>query len=386
MPNKRNIEQLLNDLRSASVEYKALGEIATRNKGMNITAGQMKEMADPDGDVRIFAAGNTKVDVLECDIAKANIIRVPGIIVKSRGHVSFEFYSKPFTHKNEMWSYSNFVGANIKYVFYYLEQHTQHFIDTAKANSVKLPQLCVADTDGYKIPLPPIELQNEIVRVLDTFAKLLDNIDTEIGIRLSQLEDARTTILSEIDGVDEWKTIGEICIYPNERIAATEIDEDNYVGVENMLQNKSGKTKASTLPTGNAIKFVEGDVLIGNIRPNLRKIWLADRIGGTNGDVVTLRRKDEYWYTIDTSYLYHVLADERFFMYDIQYARGAKMPRGNKEKILEYSIPVPPLAEQRAIAEKLDTIEAFINNLKTERDLRQQQYEYYREHLINLLK
>lgn len=49
-------------------------------------------------------------------------------------------------------------------------------------------------------------------------------------------------------------------------------------------------------------------------------------------------------------------------------------------------IPVPPIAEQRAIAEKLDTIEAFINNLKTERDLRQQQYEYYREYLINLLK
>ena len=49
-------------------------------------------------------------------------------------------------------------------------------------------------------------------------------------------------------------------------------------------------------------------------------------------------------------------------------------------------IPLPPLAEQRAITEKLDTIEAFIANLKEERALRQQQYEYYREHLINLLK
>ena len=58
----------------------------------------------------------------------------------------------------------------------------------------------------------------------------------------------------------------------------------------------------------------------------------------------------------------------------------------NGQKIKSYPIPLPPLAEQRAIAEKLDTIEALIANLKTERDLRQQQYEYYREHLINLLK
>ena len=49
-------------------------------------------------------------------------------------------------------------------------------------------------------------------------------------------------------------------------------------------------------------------------------------------------------------------------------------------------IPLPPLSEQRAIAAKLDTFEKLITNLKTERDLRQQQYEYYREKLINLLK
>jgi type I restriction enzyme S subunit len=56
------------------------------------------------------------------------------------------------------------------------------------------------------------------------------------------------------------------------------------------------------------------------------------------------------------------------------------------EGFAKLSIPLPPLAEQRAIAEKLDTIDAFIANLKEERALRQQQYEYYRKYLINLLK
>ena len=151
-----HIEQMIHDMCPHGVEWKKLGEVAKRNKGMNVTAAQMKRIENANGNVRIFAAGNTKVDALESDIPTQSIIRVPSIIIKSRGNVGFEYYDKPFTHKNEMWSYSNFKGVNIKFVYYYLQNLTQLFQQKARANSVKLPQLCVADTDSFDIPVPPL--------------------------------------------------------------------------------------------------------------------------------------------------------------------------------------------------------------------------------------
>ena len=75
--------------------------------------------------------------------------------------------------------------------------------------------------------------------------------------------------------------LDQVAHYAKKRIGASQIDETTYVGVENLLQNKQGKTKASFVPTsGVVICFEEGDILIGNIRPYLRKIWLADCNGG----------------------------------------------------------------------------------------------------------
>lgn len=78
--------------------------------------------------------------------------------------------------------------------------------------------------------------------------------------------------------------LSDISHYAKKRIDVTAVDETTYVGVENLLQNKMGKTNASSIPSvGNVIAFKKGNVLIGNIRPYLRKIWLADCNGGTNG-------------------------------------------------------------------------------------------------------
>ena len=88
------------------VKWKKLGEIAKRNKGIPITAGQMSELASADGNVRVFAAGSTIADINETNLPANCVHKLPSIIVKSRGYIDFEFYEKPFTHKNEMWSYS----------------------------------------------------------------------------------------------------------------------------------------------------------------------------------------------------------------------------------------------------------------------------------------
>ncbi|EMD4122117.1 restriction endonuclease subunit S, partial [Salmonella enterica] len=120
--------------------------------------------------------------------------------------------------------------------------------------------------------------------------------------------------------------LGEIAEYSKTRISFEQLDETNYVGVDNLLQNCEGKTQSNYVPkSGNFTEFREKDILIGNIRPYLRKIWQADCAGGTNGDVLVIHCNNN---SISVRYLYQVLADGNFFEYNMKYAKGAKMPRG----------------------------------------------------------
>jgi len=184
----------------------------------------------------------------------------------------------------------------------------------------------------------------------------------------------------------EYKTLGEVAHYSKERIAASFVDSHTYVGVDNLLPDKKGKTESTYVPNeGRLIRFVKGDILIGNIRPYLKKIWLAESEGGTNGDVLVIRKNNSEELLSD--YLYYVLSSDRFFDYDVQYSKGAKMPRGDKETILKYLIPLPPLEVQREIVRILDAyserVAELTDRLAAELDARKKQYEYYRDDLCN---
>jgi type I restriction enzyme, S subunit len=201
--------------------------------------------------------------------------------------------------------------------------------------------------------------------------------------------------LSFEEGEVEWKALGEVAEYSQARISCTDLDGSNYVGVESLLQNRAGKIDSIRTPdSGNLTQYNPGDILIGNIRPYLKKIWHADRIGGTNGDVLVVHPTDT---TVNPRYLYQVLADDQFFEYNMQHAKGAKMPRGNKSKIMEYLVPIPfasnrekSLAEQKRIVTILDKFDALTNSisegLPREIELRQKQYEYYRDLLLSFPK
>ena len=141
------------------------------------------------------------------------------------------------------------------------------------------------------------------------------------------------------DGV-EYKYLGDVCSYATERIDAAEVNADNYVGVENLLPDKQGKTVASYVPSdGRWIHFRKDDILIGNIRPYLKKIWLATHDGGTNGDVLVIQIKNKN--ILRPQFLYYILSSDSFFNYDMQNAKGAKMPRGDKSAVLRYPSPSP---------------------------------------------
>lgn len=96
--------------------------------------------------------------------------------------------------------------------------------------------------------------------------------------------------------------------------------------------------------------------------------------------------KEEMRKEIKSRFLYHQLASDKFFAFDMQYAKGAKMPRGDKESIMKYEIAVPALDEQERIVSILDKFDALVNDLSSglpaELKARRQQYEHYRDRLL----
>ncbi|MDA3857647.1 MAG: restriction endonuclease subunit S [Roseovarius sp.] len=183
-----------------------------------------------------------------------------------------------------------------------------------------------------------------------------------------------------LDGASaQWLPLGDLAEYSATRVSFEQLNKSNYVGVDNLLQNRGGRVDSNYVPTsGNLTGYRKGDVLIGNIRPYLRKIWLADRNGGTNGDVLVVRPTDGI---VDPRYLYQVLSDEKFFEYNIQHTKGAKMPRGSKSQILQYLIPIPcpedpqkSLAIQAQIVRILDAFTALAAELAA----RKTQYNHCR--------
>lgn len=241
-----------------------------------------------------------------------------------------------------------------------------------------------------KIPIPPLPVQTEIVKILDALTALTSELTSELILRQKQYEYYREKLLS-FDSLEQLnmgggkKKLIDVAIYAKVRISANKLNKENYVGVENLLQNKLGKTSSNYVPTeGSFIEYLPNDILIGNIRPYLRKIWLADKTGGTNGDVLVIRLTDK---NILPRYLYHILANEHFFEYNVKYSKGAKMPRGDKAAILQYEFDVPPLEEQHRIVSILDKFETLTNSITEGLPLAieqsQKRYEYYRELLLN---
>ena len=128
--------------------------------------------------------------------------------------------------------------------------------------------------------------------------------------------------------------LGEIAYFVEEKISSDELTLNEYITTDCLLQNKKGRTIAINLPPKSCslTKFKKGDVLIGNIRPYLKKIWFAESAGGCSLDVLVLRAKKME----EASFLYSLLLQDDFFDFVMKAPKGSKMPRGDKNHILTY--------------------------------------------------
>ena len=374
------------------VEWKKLGEVSGRNKGIPITAGQMSELASKDGNVRVFAAGSTIADIDESLLPKNCAHKLPSIIVKSRGYIDFEFYEKPFTHKNEMWSYSFDNKQEGKFIYYFLTTQTDFFRNKAKANSVKLPQLCVADTDNYLIPIPSLEEQTRIVGILDTFTSAIDNLKEQIAQRRKQYEYYRDQLL-DLEGKEgvEMKYLLDVLAQPvtdgpHETPSFYE-DGIPFISADAIVDNKINFSRKRGYISE------EYDLLCQKkYKPQLNDIYLV-KSGSTTGKVAIVRTDERFniW-----SPLAAIRVNQRNHPYFVYYMLQTKkvqdqvklkssqgsQPNLSMRVLEKFIIPVPPLSEQQRIVSILDTFEASIQNLEAQLSQREKQYEYYRNKLL----
>ncbi len=279
-------------------------------------------------------------------------------------------------------------SINAKYLTYYFHSSMFYIQKLKLAHGTKVIEVSPSSLNKIKIPVPPLEVQYEIVRILDSFTELTAELTAELVARKQQYECYRDLLMFDVGSSVELKKLGEVATYGKERIDASNVDFNSYVGVDNLLPDKQGKTISSYVPNeGRLVHFMAGDILIGNIRPYLKKIWFAEYEGGTNGDVLVIRVTAD---SLSPKFLYYCLSSDKFFHYAVQFSKGAKMPRGDKSATMDFLIPIPSLEEQERIIKILDRFDSLCNDLSeglpAEIKARQQQYEFYRDKLLSFDK
>ena len=378
------LEELIQQHCPNGVEYKKIKEVYQRIKGTPITAGKMKEIQCPDGEIRIFAGGKTVIDANEADIPNANITRVPAVLVQSRGVIDAIYYDKPFTFKNEMWAYTHKEQTSVKFLYYVMKQNIQHFRDAASGMGA-LPQISLGTTEDFVIPVPPLPVQEEIVRILDNFTELQAELQAELQKRLQQYEYYRDKLLSFSDlsnwgGQEvsvEWKKLGEITtILRGKRLTKSQLSSDKPYAVYHGGLEPLGYYESANR-TANTTMIINVGASAGTIGYSNEDFWSSDGCYCV-----------EHSKSFDDRYIYYVLQTQEQQLKSK--VRVAGIPTLDRPVVEDLLIPIPPLAEQQRIVNILDkfyTLTADLTaGLPAEIEARRKQYEYYRDKLLTFKK
>ena len=165
------------------------------------------------------------------------------------------------------------------------------------------------------------------------------------------------------------KKLRDISSYCTDKILKSEITVNEYISTTNMLADMKGVELATFLPPSLKLnKYEPKDILIANIRPYFKKIWQADKTGGCDADVLNIRADKK---EVLPEYLYYALFKEEFFDYIMVGSKGVKMPRGDKEFIMNYEVPIPLFQKQEEIVskikpffEKIESNNVILSNLE----------------------
>ena len=252
--------------------------------------------------------------------------------------------------------------VNPRYLSYYFKQNSFKKMMMNLAVGATMPSLNTKIMNSIELDLLPRENQDKI-------ANILSAIDDKIQINNQinqELEDMAKTLYDywfvQFDFPDQngkpYKSSGGKMVYNPElkreipegwgveklkyfskyvsdKVESSELNIENYVGTDNMIVDMGGIELTTSFPkSGTSTKYSIGDILISNIRPYFKKIWLSDRVGGCSSDVLCIRTKK----IVSREFVFATLARDDFFNYDVAGSKGSKMPRGDKKHIMEYPI------------------------------------------------
>lgn len=267
---------------------------------------------------------------------------------------------------NETYSYSNFCSrirvnnaneVNPLYLWIVLHNFYCKGGTIPLQNGIRLLNIDMAGYSKIKIPVPPIDIQKQIVEEIGKIDRSVSDSQSCINECEANIE----SLLSSLNFADN--TLSAIAPFVTKSIKYNYIASETYITTDNMLQNKMGVVPfAGEANISSITEYKKGDILISNIRPYLKKIWFADKEGGCSKDVLVLRSADVGKYL--PKYIFYMIRRDAFFDYVMEGKKGIKMPRGNKDDIQKYRIPIPPIEEQKRIVSQTEDLEQEITKAR----------------------
>ena len=265
---------------------------------------------------------------------------------------------------------------NNKFVYYYLSQYETYFFNHKRIGGV--PTIDRSIVEMVKIPVPSLSVQEEIVKILDTYseleAELESKLEAELDARKKQYEYHLNQLLSfdKNDKDIKFMPLCEACtVKRGIRLIKNDLDSNSQYAV---YQN-------SLKPLGYYNQFnYEGDTTFvisagaaGDIGYSSVPFWAAD-------DCLCVRATE----ILNNKYIYYVLKTKQNLLYS-KVRKGA-VPRLSRKVVEQIIIPIPPLMEQERIVSILDEFNKLTNeisdSLQAEIIARKKQYEYYRNKLL----
>lgn len=176
-------------------------------------------------------------------------------------------------------------------------------------------------------------------------------------------EELEESELGDVPKGWEVKSIADVAKFANGKIESALIDLDSYISTENMLENRGGIAQASSLPSTPTVpRFSKGQILISNIRPYFKKIWLARFDGGRSADVLAFEALDQD----SIEFVYNLLYQDDFFEFMMRTSKGAKMPRGDKDAILGWKFVCADTTLTRLFSLKIRHYYSYIESLNAQ--------------------